>query len=91
MTTDDRPEPPKSGELDTDAVQALRHDLRNHLATIRNAAFYLERRMRRTDAWESDKRVPQFFELIERELEAAAQSITERTTVEHLSGKDKAG
>jgi hypothetical protein len=77
------------GGPDADIVQALRHDLRNHLSTIRNAAFYLERRMRKTDAWEGDKRVPQFFELIESELEAAATCITQRATVEHLRGKGK--
>jgi nitrogen-specific signal transduction histidine kinase len=83
------PERPENAGPDADAVQALRHDLRNHLSTIRNAAFYLERRMRKTETWESDKRVPQFFELIESELEAAAACITERATVEHLCGKEK--
>lgn len=79
---------PRPGQVpvaDADAVRALRHDLRNHLSTIRNAAFYLERRMRKTDAWDEDKRVPKFFELIETELEAAADCITKRATVEHLS------
>jgi nitrogen-specific signal transduction histidine kinase len=79
---------PPSGHgqaADADAVRALRHDLRNHLSTIRNAAFYLERRMRKTDAWESDARVPKFFELIENELEAAVQCIAKRATVEYLS------
>lgn len=70
---------------DANAVRALRHDLRNHLSTIRNAAFYLERRMRKTDAWDNDARVPKFFELIESELEAAAECISKRATVEHLS------
>ena len=49
-------------------ASSLRHDARNRLASVRNAAFYLRRRAEKSDLWTSDARVPQFFDLIEREV-----------------------
>jgi len=49
----------------------LRHDIRNKLGAIRNAAFYL-RRKTESDAvslWRDDPRVPRFFGLIASEVE----------------------
>ena len=34
----------------------LRHYLRNRVAAIRNAAFYLQRRVSTTSLWEEDER-----------------------------------
>jgi signal transduction histidine kinase len=61
-----------------EASSALRHQLRNKLAAVRNAAFYLERRVMR-DAQalaSSDPRVPTFFELIRKELDGADTIMT---------------
>jgi signal transduction histidine kinase len=51
----------------------LRHDLRNKLASIRNAAFYLRRKVEASAPalWKEEKRVPEFFALIDGELTAA--------------------
>lgn len=49
----------------------LRHDLRNKLASIRNAAFYLSRRAQQEQPLKGDARVEQFFQLIDMELDAA--------------------
>jgi signal transduction histidine kinase len=44
---------------------ALAHDIRNKIGTIRNAAFFLQKRARTTGFWDSDARVAQMFELID--------------------------
>lgn len=46
-------------------MASSRHDGRNRLAAIRNAAFYLQRRVSKTELWTTDARVEQFFRLIE--------------------------
>src|SRR5688572_20737563 len=45
----------------------LRHDLRNKVATIRNATFYLKRKVEGAAAelWRADERVGRFFTLIQ--------------------------
>jgi signal transduction histidine kinase len=56
-----------------EATSVLRHDLRNRLAAIRNATFYLQRRVQKgaEALWTSDARMAQMFELIEKEIGAA--------------------
>jgi len=56
----------------------LRHDLRNHLAAIRNAAYYLRRRAEKTPLWTDDPRVATFFELIASESMRADERLGER-------------
>lgn len=46
----------------------LRHFVRNRLAALRNAAFYLQRRIEPTPIADEDPRVRQFFALILHEL-----------------------
>src|SRR6185295_18812353 len=53
-------------------VSGARHDLRNKLATIRNACFYLRRRAGET-ALATDERVAQFFDVIDQEIAAAEE------------------
>jgi signal transduction histidine kinase len=63
-----------------EAAAVLRHDVRNKLASVRNATFYLRRRVESEAAAlvEKDRRVPVFFELIGKELDAADTLISER-------------
>jgi signal transduction histidine kinase len=56
----------------------VRHDLRNRLGAIRNAAFFLQKRVSGTELWEKEARVPRFFSLIEGEVVAADALISER-------------
>jgi len=62
-----------------EAAAVLRHDLRNRLASVRNAAFYVRRRIERDAAslLTADARVPVFFELMGKELDAADALISE--------------
>jgi signal transduction histidine kinase len=56
-----------------EVASVMRHDVRNKLATIRNATFYVMRRVKGTETWASDPRLSQFFELIEREIGEATE------------------
>jgi CheY-like chemotaxis protein len=58
-----------------DAVARLRHDVFNSLAAVRNAAYYLQRRFKGTEIWQSDPRVEQFFQLIGQQLDVAVARI----------------
>jgi len=49
----------------------VRHDLRNRLGAIRNAGYFLKRRVSTTELWANEPRVPKFFGLIEDEVVAA--------------------
>ena len=48
-----------------EVVSVVRHDMRNKLGSIRNAAFYLKRRVEQTELWQADPRMSQFFALID--------------------------
>src|SRR5688572_17697974 len=63
-----------------EAQSTLRHDLRNRLAAIRNAEFYLKRRITQLAPAlaENDRRVPQMLELIETELRSADEMMSSR-------------
>jgi CheY-like chemotaxis protein len=58
-----------------DAVAHLRHDVFNSLAAVRSAAYYIQRRVSGTEAWQSDPRIEQFFQLIAQQLDAAVARI----------------
>ncbi|XXF78626.1 sensor histidine kinase [Myxococcaceae bacterium GXIMD 01537] len=59
-------------EVVADVVAAaLRHELRNRLASIRNASFYLMSRVKQTELWAKDPHVGAFFELIDQEVSSA--------------------
>ncbi|QSQ20869.1 HAMP domain-containing histidine kinase [Pyxidicoccus parkwayensis] len=60
-------------------ASTLRHDLRNKLASIRNASFYLMRQMKKTEVWSADPRVETFFQLIEKELASAEELLSKRS------------
>ena len=51
----------------------VRHGLRNHLGAIRNATFFLDRRLRTSsgDVIDGDPRIAKMFALIDSELRAA--------------------
>ncbi|XXX76672.1 HAMP domain-containing sensor histidine kinase [Sorangium sp. So ce134] len=53
-------------------VATMRHDLRNCFGTIRNAAFFLKRKIAREQAFQDDPRVEQFLHVIDEEAIAAS-------------------
>ncbi len=63
-----------------EATAVLRHDLRNKLASVRNAAFFLQRKVEKEAQAlvSSDTRVPTFFGMIRSETDAAVALIADR-------------
>jgi hypothetical protein len=74
-----------SDDSDEKAAE-LRHYLRNRFAAIRNAAFYLQKRVSTTSLWEEDERVSRFFDLIASELSDADDAINRDLRPSHLLG-----
>jgi signal transduction histidine kinase len=74
---------PEQRAVVAEVLALLRHELRNKLATVRNAAFYLERRAEKSAMW-GEARVPSFFKLIESELEAAETLMTDESAMTRL-------
>jgi signal transduction histidine kinase len=66
-----------------ETVSLLRHDLRNKIAAVRNAAFYLRRKLESPPApvWSSDPRMPQMADVIQSELSAMDALVTSRSAV----------
>jgi hypothetical protein len=57
-------------------ASSVRHHVRNKLSSIRNSAFYLRKKVEETSLPQQDPRVPQFFDLIDTELEGCAAALT---------------
>jgi CheY-like chemotaxis protein/anti-sigma regulatory factor (Ser/Thr protein kinase) len=62
----------ESAAIAEEAMSATRHDVRNKLGSIRNAAFYLRKRTEATPLWQSDPRMAQLFTLIDETLADAS-------------------
>ena len=69
-------------------TSSMRHDVRNRLSTIRNAAFYIKRRVSQTELWTSDARVQQFFSLIDESVAHAEQLLTAKFGARPANGAD---
>lgn len=55
-----------------EVLSALRHDLRNRFAIVRNASFYIKRRIALDAAYQQDPRIEEFFAIIDEEVVAAS-------------------
>jgi hypothetical protein len=62
----------------------LRHDVRNKLSAVKNALFYLRRRVEKTEVYATDARMGQFFTLVDDELGALTTLIEQGTRVRPL-------
>jgi signal transduction histidine kinase len=67
-----------------EAFSVLRHILRNKLATVRNAVFYIKRRTAGSEAWTGDPRVREFFDVIDEEITAADALVKDGVVSKHL-------
>lgn len=63
-----------------EVLSVLRHDVRNKLAAARQAGYYLKGKVEATEVWNSDKRVPSFFALLDEQLQ-----IAETMMIEHAA------
>lgn len=62
----------------------LRHQLKNRLAAISNAAFYIQRQAESHGWTQTDARLDKFFALIRKEVKECEEVLTSRLTVAHL-------
>jgi hypothetical protein len=70
-----------------EGVARVSHQLRNHLAAVRNATFYLSRRFKQSDVWQSDPRVPSFLSMIEEQLQAASHTLARGVASQRLRAR----
>jgi signal transduction histidine kinase len=62
----------------------LRHELRNKFASVRNAEFYIRRRLRETEPWRADPRVEEMSGIIRDELRLANELLDQRVQLTQL-------
>lgn len=67
-----------AGAPTEEMAPCLRHDLRNKFAAIRNAVFYIERSLTRSQTIDHDPRVARFLQLVCEQLDAADALLEER-------------
>jgi signal transduction histidine kinase len=65
-------------------ASVTRHDLRNKLASIRNASFYLRKRVEGTELWTNDAHVARFFSLVEEQIIGAMTLLDEGMTLQRM-------
>ncbi|KYF87017.1 histidine kinase, partial [Sorangium cellulosum] len=58
-------------------LSVLRHDLRNRFAIVRNASFYIKRKVAGDAAYSADPRIAEFFGIIDEEVIAASARLDE--------------
>lgn len=61
--------------LTEELSSVTRHDVRNRLASMRNASFYIRRRLSKSEIWGADPRLGEFLQLIDDEVQLAQQSL----------------
>src|SRR4051794_38903019 len=63
-----------------ESLSVIRHDLRNKLGSIRNAAFYVGRKLQKAapELAAADPRVPEFLSMIGREITSAEEGMATR-------------
>ncbi|WP_437585824.1 sensor histidine kinase [Sorangium sp. So ce1000] len=65
-------------------LSVLRHDLRNRFAIVRNASFYIKRKVARDAAYSADPRIEEFFGIIDEEVIAASARLEESVDAARL-------
>ncbi|WP_104977583.1 sensor histidine kinase [Sorangium cellulosum] len=60
-----------------EVLSVLRHDLRNRFAIVRNASFYIKRKVSREAVYRTDPRIEEFFGIIDEEVVAASARLDE--------------
>jgi signal transduction histidine kinase len=65
-------------------ASVLRHDLRNKLAAIRNASFYIRRRLAKTELWTADPRLDELSDVVQKEANASNELLNQCLTLNHL-------
>jgi signal transduction histidine kinase len=67
-----------------ETASLLRHELRNKFASVRNAEFYIRRRLREAEAWRADPRLEEMSSIIRDELRLANELLDQRVQLGQL-------
>ena len=65
-------------------ASVVRHDVRNKLGSVRNAAFFIERKLQRENLLQDDPRTQEFLKLIATELDRANELLDDGFTFTRL-------
>jgi len=76
--------PAERAAVAEELASMLRHDLRNKFAAVRNAGFYIRRRLSETDVWKADPRLEELSGIIQQEMALANALLEQQMTVRHL-------
>jgi signal transduction histidine kinase len=79
-----RAAPVEAVAIAEEVVSSFRHDLRNKLSAIRNAVYYIERSLTKSQTIDHDPRVARFLELVREQLSAADDLLDQRSRSEAL-------
>jgi signal transduction histidine kinase len=63
---------------------SLRHELRNKLASVRSAEFYIRRRLKSSEAWQADPRLEELSGIIQDEMRVANELLDQRQRLQNL-------
>src|SRR5262245_24194709 len=61
-----------------EVMSLLRHDVGNRIATVRNAAYYVRKRLSKSEAWTTDPKIETFSKLIDDHLGLAVEILDSR-------------
>jgi len=67
-----------------EVLSSIRHDLRNRLATVRNAVYYIKRKLAGSELCAQDPRIVQFLEVIDNEIIVTDATISEGRAGAHF-------
>ena len=70
--------------LADEITSLLRHELRNKFASVRNAGFYVKRRLSATEEWQADPRLDELSRIIQNEMQLASELLDQRTRLQHV-------
>lgn len=67
-----------------EATSSLRHELRNKLASVRSAEFYIRRRLKSSEVWQADPRLEELSGIIQEEMRVANELLDQRQRMQNL-------
>ena len=65
-------------------LSMMRHDVRNKLASARQAGYYLKSRSQTTELWAAEPRIEKFFGIIDDQLALADESMQPHSTFDRI-------
>ncbi|WP_438026644.1 sensor histidine kinase [Sorangium sp. So ce233] len=71
-------------------LSVLRHDMRNRFAIVRNASFYIQRKVSREPTYKKDPKIKEFFAIIDEEVVEASARLDESVGAARLFNRKPA-